>query len=122
MGFNALTGKLVMAVAIITCISKSTWASKADLCKMWGWSDEDILAAFQRFPQYMSHSENKIEKTMGFFVNQMGCESTIIARFPVLLSLCLKKRIVPRASVIKVLSSKGLLKQLNIQQICYSSE
>ncbi|KAI4306688.1 hypothetical protein L6164_029943 [Bauhinia variegata] len=122
MGFNALTGQFVMAVAVITCIGKSTWTRKADLYKRWGWSDDEILAAFGRFPNCMAFSEDKIEKTMDFFVNQMGCESFTIARFPVLLGFSLKKRIVPRASVVQVLLSKGLVKQLDFQKIFYSSE
>ncbi|KAI4306690.1 hypothetical protein L6164_029945 [Bauhinia variegata] len=122
MGFNALTMGFVMAVAFKTCIGKSTWAKRVDLCKRWGWSDDEILAAFGRFPQFIMLLDDNIEKTMDFFVNQMGCGSSTIARYPALLSLSLKKRIVPRASVIQVLLSKCLVKQLSFQQIFYSSE
>ncbi|KAI4306694.1 hypothetical protein L6164_029949 [Bauhinia variegata] len=122
MGFNPLTMKFMMAVAVLVCISKSTWTRKADLYKRLGWSDDDILAAFEKNPQFVTISEDKIAKTMNFFVNEMGWESSTLARYPVLLSLSLKKRIIPRASVIQVLLSKGLVKQLALQQIFYSSE
>ncbi|KAI4357231.1 hypothetical protein L6164_001192 [Bauhinia variegata] len=122
MGFNALTGQFVMAVAVITCIGKSTWTRKADLYKGWGWSDDEILAAFGRFPILMALSEDKIEKTMDFFVNQMVIESSTIARYPALLSYSFHKRIVPRASVFQVLLSKGLVKQFAFRKIFYLSE
>ncbi|KAI4306689.1 hypothetical protein L6164_029944 [Bauhinia variegata] len=122
MGFNVMMGQFVMAVAILTKISKSTWARKVDLYKRWGWSDDETLAAFGRFPMYMCYSEDKIEKTMDFFVNQMGIESSTIARYPALLSYSFHKRIVPRASVIQVLLSKGLVKELPFPTMFYSSE
>ncbi|KAI4306686.1 hypothetical protein L6164_029941 [Bauhinia variegata] len=122
MRFNALTGQFLLAVATLTRIRKSTWERKADLYKRWGWSDDDILAAFGRFPHCMAVSEDKIEMIMDFFVNQMGCESSTVAIYPQLLGLSLKKRIVPRASVIQVLLSKGFVKQLVFPRMFYASE
>ncbi|KAL7178108.1 hypothetical protein ACSBR2_031291 [Camellia fascicularis] len=50
---------------------------------------------------------------MDFFVNKIGWESSLIARKPVLVSLSLEKRIVPRWAAYEVLLSKGLIKNNN---------
>jgi mTERF domain-containing protein len=55
-------------------------------------------------------SEEKITKAMDFFQNKMGFSSADIARYPLVLSFSLKKRIIPRCSVIQILLAKGLLK------------
>lgn len=46
---------------------------------------------------------------MDILVNQLGLESSIIVKRPVLLGLSLEKRVLPRCSVLKILLSKGLI-------------
>ena len=48
---------------------------------------------------------------MDFLVNGMGVEASLIVKCPTLTSLSLEKRLIPRASVIQVLQSKGLVKK-----------
>lgn len=48
---------------------------------------------------------------MDFLVNKMDWVSVAIARNPMVLSLSLEKRIIPRFSVIQVLLSKGLIRK-----------
>ncbi|KAF7836607.1 transcription termination factor MTERF8, chloroplastic-like [Senna tora] len=111
LGFHPSSTLFVWAVYTLTSLSKSTWAKKSEAYKKWGWSDNDILLAVRRFPFCMKISEDKIDVTMEFLVNNMGCESSAVLRYPQILSLSLNKRIVPRASVFQVLLSKGLVKQ-----------
>lgn len=47
---------------------------------------------------------------MDVFVNKMGLQPADVARIPSILKYSLEKRIIPR-SVIKVLLSKGLMKE-----------
>ncbi|KAJ9700077.1 hypothetical protein PVL29_005759 [Vitis rotundifolia] len=110
MGFNPSQMKFVIAIHAIRAMGKSTWERKIDVYKRWGWSEEEIRLAFIKLPRCMTHSEDKIMATMDFFVNKMGRESSLIARRPLLISLSLEKRIIPRYSVIQVLLSKGLIK------------
>ena len=110
MGFNPSQMKFVIAIHAMRAMGKSTWERKSDVYKRWGWSEEEIRLAFIKLPRCMTHSEDKIMATMDFFVNKMGRESSLIARRPLLISLSLEKRIIPRYSVIQVLLSKGLIK------------
>uniref|UniRef100_A0A9I9CPU8 Transcription termination factor MTEF1 n=1 Tax=Cucumis melo TaxID=3656 RepID=A0A9I9CPU8_CUCME len=111
MGFNPQQLQFVVAVFILRAMTKSTWDKKVEVYRKWGLSEEEILLAFRRHPWSMMRSEDKINGAMDFFVNKMGCEASFAARRPILLSLSLKKRILPRGYVYQVLLSKGLIKK-----------
>ncbi|RXH93792.1 hypothetical protein DVH24_015859 [Malus domestica] len=46
---------------------------------------------------------------MDFLVNKMAWSSEMIAKYPVVLSLSLERRLIPRCLVVKVLLLKGLI-------------
>lgn len=59
--------------------------------------------------------------TMDFLLNEMDWESLHITIHLELLSLSLKKRIIPKCAVIKVLRSKGLInKAISLHKMFYS--
>ncbi|KAM7257247.1 hypothetical protein ACFE04_012988 [Oxalis oulophora] len=100
----------VIAIASVAAISSSTWEKKFVKYERWGWSKEDFLTAFQKHPQFMMVSESKSDAVMNFMINEIGCEPSFIAQHPMFLSFSLQRRTIPRCSVIKVLSAKGLVK------------
>ncbi|CAL5183782.1 unnamed protein product [Lathyrus oleraceus] len=108
LGFNPKT--TFFTVALGAKIMKPIWETKIGLYKKWGWSEENIVSAFVMYPWCMLTSESKIEASMSFFVNHMGWDSLVLAKNPILLSLSLEKRVIPRAFVLKFLESKGLIK------------
>jgi len=109
LGFNP--DKTFFLIALHAKISpKSVWERKINVYKKWGWSDEIIASAFLKYPWCMLASVEKIEAVMQFFVNHMGWESNVLAKYPILLMLSLEKRVIPRAFVLKFLQSKGLIK------------
>lgn len=109
MGFESSKLSFVGAVLAFRSMSESKWESKVDAYKKWGWSEEDFLEAFRRNPWCMRLSEDKIAAAMDLFINKMGSSPRVIAKCPVLLSLSLEKRLIPRFSVYQVLLSKGLV-------------
>lgn len=56
-------------------------------------------------------SERKINRTMEFLVKEMNMAPRSIAGCPVVLFFSLDKRIIPRCSVVKMLASKGMVKE-----------
>ncbi|KAJ0034277.1 hypothetical protein Pint_24576 [Pistacia integerrima] len=110
MGMDPLRSQFVRAIVIMSLMSKSEWDKKVDVYKRLHWSEEEILAAFQKHPWCMMTSEDKIMAVMDIFVNKMGWEPSAIAQRPILVSLSLEKRIIPRASVLQYLLTKGLPK------------
>ncbi|KAL1825859.1 hypothetical protein ACET3Z_012637 [Daucus carota] len=109
--FDPSKGVFVRALAIMFARTKLVWEQKVEIYKRWGWSEQDVLSAFRSDPHCMSKSEKKIMSVMDFLVNKMGFQSTAIARSPVVLSLSLELRIIPRCSVFSVLRMKGLISE-----------
>ncbi|KAM4118870.1 hypothetical protein ACJW30_03G016000 [Castanea mollissima] len=112
MGFNPLGLSFILAIFAMRGMNKSTWERKVNAYRRWGLSEEEILVAFGRSPQCIMASEDKIMRVMDFLVNKMGLEASLIVKRPKLLNFSLEKRLIPRALVIQVLQSKGLIKKL----------
>nr|POF15084.1 hypothetical protein CFP56_51170 [Quercus suber] len=111
MGINPLRVSFVQAVLAIRGMNKSTWERKVNAYKRWGLSEDEILVAFAKNPCCFRVSEDKIMRVMDFLVNKMGLEASLIVKRPTLISLSLEKRLIPRASAIQFLQSKGLVKK-----------
>ncbi|KAF8039067.1 hypothetical protein BT93_B1570 [Corymbia citriodora subsp. variegata] len=109
LGFEPSKVGFVTALHVIRGMSEPVWRRKVGVYGKWGWSEEEVALAFRRHPWCMAASESKITKVMDFFVNEMGLDSLHIARRPVVISLSLRRRIIPRCSVFQVLLSKGLV-------------
>ncbi|KAK9912680.1 hypothetical protein M0R45_036531 [Rubus argutus] len=103
----------VSAMVALGCKnSKSTMnRSRQIFMSRWGWSEDDVLSAFMKYPKCMIVSEKKLMQVMDFLVNKMGWSSRMIAKHPLVWSFSLDKRITPRCSVVKVLLSKGFIKE-----------
>ncbi|KAH7573614.1 hypothetical protein ACOSQ2_007676 [Xanthoceras sorbifolium] len=121
-GLDPLKSAFVEAIRVIRSLKTSTWERKVDAYKRWGWSNEEILAAFGKHPSCMMKSEKKIMVVMDFFVNKLGCESSAVAHYPKFVCMSFEKRIVPRCSVIQVLMAKGLINKVNFVTLMGMSE
>ncbi|XP_065867973.1 transcription termination factor MTERF2, chloroplastic-like [Euphorbia lathyris] len=110
MGFSPLKSHFVEAIVVLIRVSKSKRDGRVEVYKRWGWSDKDINITFKKFPKCMTYSEDNIRATMDFYVNKLGLESSVIVNCPTLLGYSLKKRLIPRGTVLQFLSSKGLVK------------
>ncbi|XP_043697296.1 uncharacterized protein LOC122648100 [Telopea speciosissima] len=111
MDFDLSKYTFMRALSVFTSMKKSTWKQKLEAYRRWGFSENEILLAFRRYPSFMTASEKKIMSHMNFFVNKMGWEREVIIMRPQLLALSLEKRILPRCSVLQVLILKGLVKE-----------
>ncbi|KAG5560976.1 hypothetical protein RHGRI_004112 [Rhododendron griersonianum] len=121
MGFDPLKENFLRAIHTLRAVSKSTWEKKVEVFKKWGWTEDEILVAFKLYPDCMRASEDKINRVTDFAVNQIGWESSLVARRPILFSWSLEKRIVPRFAICQVLSSKGIIKTKEISWTALST-
>ncbi|PIN11581.1 Mitochondrial transcription termination factor, mTERF [Handroanthus impetiginosus] len=112
-GFGINTTKIIFlhALHVILSMSTSSWEHKKAIYQKWGWSESNFLMAFSSYPLFVGLSEKNIMYKMEFLVNEMGCEPLAIARYPVVLSYSLEKRIRPRCQVAIVLMLKKLIKK-----------
>ncbi|KAI4317615.1 hypothetical protein L6164_025473 [Bauhinia variegata] len=92
-------------------MKESKWDAKVDAFKEWGWPEELVLEAFKRDPLIMLASLNRINAVMSFWVNELGWNSLVLAEGPRVFRYSFEKRIIPRASVVHFLLSKGLISE-----------
>ncbi|CAI8590085.1 unnamed protein product [Vicia faba] len=90
---------------------RSMTKSQVFVYKKWGWSDEMVLEAFRKRPVSMLSSEDKINKVMSFWVNELGWNSSALVKRVEIFSYSLENRIIPRGCVISYLISKGLIEK-----------
>ncbi|KAL5065412.1 hypothetical protein RYX36_027149 [Vicia faba] len=108
LGFDGSTSAFSKAFLAKRSATKAQWDEKVETFKKWGWSDEQILETFKKHPFCMLVSPSKINAIMDFWVHHLGLDSLDLARAPGILQCSLEKRIIPRASVVQFLISKGL--------------
>ncbi|XP_043713238.1 uncharacterized protein LOC122661795 [Telopea speciosissima] len=111
MDFDLSKYTFMRALSVFTSMKKSTWKQKLEAYRRWGFSENEILMAFRRYPYFMAQFEKRILNHTDFFVNKMGWERAVIIKYPQILGLSLEKRIIPRCSVFRVLILKGLMKK-----------
>ncbi|CAN4116372.1 unnamed protein product [Withania somnifera] len=76
---------------------KSTLDRKIGIFKSFGWSENEILEMFRKFPLCIAQSEVKIKKALHLYMNELGCKPAYSG-----------KRVVPRMRVLKILDEKKL--------------
>ncbi|XP_028784115.1 uncharacterized protein LOC114740152 [Neltuma alba] len=111
LGFNPSATTFGAGLTAKVGLSKSKWEAKVEVYKRWGWSEEAVLKAFRTDPRCMLAGKDKINAVMSFWVNQLGWNSLLLLKRPTFIGFSLKKRIIPRASVLQFLYSKGLVKK-----------
>ncbi|MED6135099.1 hypothetical protein PIB30_042985 [Stylosanthes scabra] len=114
MGFDPSKSNFISAVHVLLHMDSENMEMKMKSLEKWGWSKEVSLLSFRKFPTFMSYSQERIGRAMRFLVEDMGWTAEDIARYPTTLGYSLEKRVIPRCHVIKVLKSKGLVKD----QLC----
>ncbi|KAL5785289.1 hypothetical protein ACOSQ2_007681 [Xanthoceras sorbifolium] len=108
MGISPSSSRFILAVNA-KLYGRTYWESKVNIYKRWGWSEEEVLAAFCKNPLCMLASKDKIMAVMDFLVNKMDMESSSISKRPDVIVLSMEKRFIPRAAVFHFLLSKGLI-------------
>ncbi|KAI4305970.1 hypothetical protein L6164_029292 [Bauhinia variegata] len=111
MGLDPSRITFIEMVQYLIRMKKSNYEAKLRVYERCGWSKDVTILAFKRFRTCMSYSEEKITKMFKILVDEMGWSSEDIAISPMILSYSLKKRIIPRCSVVKILRLKGLVKK-----------
>ncbi|KAK1294288.1 hypothetical protein QJS10_CPA16g01211 [Acorus calamus] len=110
-GFDPLSRSYTEALHVMLGMSSSNWQRKCEVYKSLGFSEDELLKIFKKYPVGMQLSETKIRKGMEFFMKCLNWDPSAISKYPVALNLSLEKRIIPRYTVMQMLLSNGLLKK-----------
>lgn len=73
-----------------------------------GCTEEEFAAMFRRGPCFMFMSAELLRRKVEFLRATVGCSSEYLVKNPVLLTLSLDKRMIPRCRAIETLQSKGV--------------
>jgi mTERF domain-containing protein len=111
LGFDPSKGSFSVALLAKRATTKSQWDAKVDVLKSWGCSEDEILDAFKRHPNFMLRSPDKLNAVMSFWVDGLGWDPSVLLAKPVHFGFSIEKRLSPRGSIVKYLLSKGLLKE-----------
>ncbi|OQU82176.1 hypothetical protein SORBI_3006G183301 [Sorghum bicolor] len=74
-----------------------------------GCSDSEVSMAVSKLPSLLGISDEILLRKIKFLVNEAMMEPRYIVERPVVLSMSLEKRLMPRHYVMKILQEKGLL-------------
>jgi mTERF domain-containing protein len=67
--------------------------------------------AFKKQPNIMLRSPDKLNAVMRFWIKQFGWDPLVLLAAPDIFGFSIEKRLIPRASVVQYLLSKGLMKK-----------
>ncbi|CAA0832051.1 Mitochondrial transcription termination factor family protein [Striga hermonthica] len=112
MGFDPERSVFVLAVHARsgkTCLA--LWDRCYNVYVKWGWSRDEIMAAFLRHPNCLLCSEKKVNAVLEFVVRELGREARSVAQCPGIILYSLENRIVPRCRFVRDLASKDLVKK-----------
>jgi mTERF domain-containing protein len=96
------------AVSVVASISKESTAAKLKFLK--STLGCKVSTAVSKMPSIVGLSEEYLQRKIAFLINEVGLKPQYIVGNPVLFTLSLEKRMIPRHRVMKVLQENRLLK------------
>ncbi|KAF0890832.1 hypothetical protein E2562_004313 [Oryza meyeriana var. granulata] len=118
------SGMYMWAFFTLHNVSESAFpAKKAAVMGAAGCTEEEFDAMFRRAPCFMFLPAELLQRKVEFLLATAGCDTKYIVNNPVLLTLSLSKRMVPRCRVIETLRSRGVdIGKTNLRSIMRWSE
>ncbi|KAG6495828.1 transcription termination factor MTERF8, chloroplastic-like [Zingiber officinale] len=88
-------------------VSPEKFKMQMEFFQSFGWSEDDFVVAFQKCPTFLLASLTVLQRKMEFLINEAGYTSSYIAIRPVILTLSLERRLIPRHRILATLKSRG---------------
>ncbi|GAB4855212.1 hypothetical protein Ancab_023838 [Ancistrocladus abbreviatus] len=114
MGFDPNSMMFIHGICVLAAMKKSKWDSKVAAFKCFGWTDEQVKALFVKQPRIMNSTVERIQLVLEFFKEQFGWTVDEFGKYPLVLFLSLKRRIIPRGFIVKNLILRGLIKKTRV--------
>ncbi|XP_074559460.1 transcription termination factor MTERF8, chloroplastic-like [Curcuma longa] len=107
LGVPRTAGMFPCALFALCKVSPEKFKMQMELFRSFGWSEDDFVVAFQKCPTFPQKSSMSLQRKMEFLINEAGYASSYIATRPVLLTLSLERRLIPRHRILATLKSRG---------------
>ncbi|CAD5172766.1 unnamed protein product [Musa acuminata subsp. malaccensis] len=108
LGVARTSGMFLQTLSVLHCVSEKNFKAHLEFFKGFGWSEDDFLAAFRKAPSIVAYSLKSLQRKMEFLVNETGCAPYYLAHRPVILTMSLEKRLIPRYRILMGLKSRGV--------------
>ncbi|GFP96858.1 hypothetical protein PHJA_001829900, partial [Phtheirospermum japonicum] len=110
-GVSRNSKMFIHAVRVISSMNENTLEQKLTTFRDFGFSDDDIRAAFRNAPLVFGMSEEKIKEVKEVILAVGKYEMASIVSNPIVFMYSIEKRYKPRIKVLEVLGSKGLIEK-----------
>ncbi|KAF8723507.1 hypothetical protein HU200_021454 [Digitaria exilis] len=108
LGVHGSSRMFCQAVGVAAHNTKEKVAARLDFLKSTlGCYESDVATAVSKMPSILGISEDCLRRKIEFLINEVRLEPRYIVQRPLLCTLSLEKRMIPRYCVMKVLMAKG---------------
>ncbi|XP_074559291.1 transcription termination factor MTERF8, chloroplastic-like [Curcuma longa] len=107
LGVPRTSGMFPCTLFALFKVSPEKFKMQMELFRSFGWSEDDFVVAFQKCPTFPHKSSMSLQRKMEFLINEAGYASSYIATRPILLTLSLERRLLPRHRILATLKSRG---------------
>ncbi|XP_054820661.1 transcription termination factor MTERF4, chloroplastic-like [Prosopis cineraria] len=111
MGFCINSRMLVHAVMVISSLSFDTFNRKLESIQSCGFSKQETVQMFRRAPTLLQRSEKNLKVKIQVCLDKIMLPKSVLVKNPVILTLSMEKRVIPRWRVLQLLISEELLKK-----------
>ncbi|KAH7838552.1 hypothetical protein Vadar_028018 [Vaccinium darrowii] len=109
MGFDPSLSLFQYAVNAKGCLTGSGWEDRLKIFRSLGFSNEEIISMFMKQPITLSLLKEKIRAAVEFYTSTFHWSLTQLSKKPNVLLYSLRKRIIPRCSVLQMLVSRCII-------------
>lgn len=103
LGFRRDSTMFLNGLWTLSKLGSKLFVARMELFKSFGWSEEEFLTAFRKFPHFANLAEENIREKMEFLVGRAGIVQSYIASRPMILNYSLERRLMPRYHVMNIL-------------------
>ncbi|PIN03019.1 Mitochondrial transcription termination factor, mTERF [Handroanthus impetiginosus] len=111
MGCSIGSRMLVYGISVHFSNSAETINRKYELLQSFGFSKGECDEMFVKSPYLFKTSEAKLRRGIGFFLNTLMLDKSVILRSPCFLKFSMEKRMIPRYKILEMIKSRKLLKK-----------
>ncbi|XP_054820667.1 uncharacterized protein LOC129319595 [Prosopis cineraria] len=111
MGFCIHSRMLVHAVLAISGLSFDTFNKKLESIQSCGFSKQETMQMLRKAPSLLHRSEKNLKFGIQACLGKIMLPKSLLVKNPVILTLSLEKRVIPRWRVLQLLISKELHKK-----------
>ncbi|XP_060191201.1 uncharacterized protein LOC132621078 [Lycium barbarum] len=111
MGFDVTSPAFRTAIASMSRVAHPKMERKFETYRSLGFSDDEILNIFRSQPNCMFYTEENIRAIVAFYVDRHHFSLSLLSKRPNFLLCSLKRRLIPRCSVMQVLWSRGTVSE-----------